>query len=137
MNCDLTEKNTTKLDPYNIDHFVVNAVTDFYDRIETKAFENKAFLPQASFTDASDNCLLFITHGNSKENIKKEEDEPLLDNQRILQLEPQRGNDAVSIATVIESDTLNDDTLTKKGLTSFKRAFLPFCSCTFSLLFTE
>ena len=33
LNCDLTEKNTSKLDPYNNDHFIVNALTDFYDRL--------------------------------------------------------------------------------------------------------
>ena len=37
LNCDLTEKNTSKLDPYNNDHFVANAVTDFYDRFATKS----------------------------------------------------------------------------------------------------
>ena len=32
-NCDLSSANTSTLDAYNNDHFIVNALTDFYDRL--------------------------------------------------------------------------------------------------------
>ena len=34
MNCDLTNQNSSTLDPYNTQHLLVDAVTDFYDRLE-------------------------------------------------------------------------------------------------------
>ena len=60
LNCDLTEKNTSKLDPYINDHFIVNSVTDFYDRFDAATVGNS---DTSSNTENGNNCL-FISHEN-------------------------------------------------------------------------
>lgn len=98
LNCDLSEKNTSLLDPYNNEHFVVNAVTDFYDRIDIKAASGD------SSRDASDGCFDgsdFISGSNQK-----------IDTNAFDQrLQPQRGNDDVE-AVIVEFPSANHSGLT-------------------------
>ena len=89
-NCDLSDANTSSLDAYNSEHFVVNAVTDFYDRINSiKA-------------NADGHNCDFITH-----KIDNTPD-PLLKDF----LKPKRGNDIEDFVVIQQQ---NKTGLTKDG----------------------
>ena len=57
LNCDLSEKNTSQLDAYNNEHFIVNAVTDFYDRFNAV---------DTSTETGSNNCKNSLNHSNNQ-----------------------------------------------------------------------
>ena len=101
LNCDLSEKNTSQLDAYNNEHFIVNAVTDFYDRFNAV---------DTSTETGSNNCKNSLNHSNNQKidttgklGHDSLENDP---NRRFdagFLLQPQRGNDQASI---IESELL-------------------------------
>ena len=120
LNCDLSEKNTSQLDAYNNEHFIVNALTDFYDRFNavdtsTETGENK--------------CKNSLNHSNNKKidntgKLGQDKNDP---NRRFdsgFLLQPQRGNDA----SIIESELLltGKTNLTGKFYKLFL-IFLIFC----------
>lgn len=107
-NCDLSEKNTSVLDPYNNEHFVVNAVTDFYDRIDIKAASGDS--RDATQCFGGD----FISVSNQKIDIT---DDASAFDQR---LQPQRGNDEDVIQAVIIDEFPSSN---HSGLTSFSLSF--------------
>ena len=82
LNCDLTNQNSSTLDPYNTQHLLVDAVTDFYDRLEHDE-ENK-------------DCLLLNIAEKKVIEENFEADEPLKtapQRPTLPLIEPQRGND--------------------------------------------
>ena len=114
LNCDLSEKNTSQLDAYNNEHFIVNAVTDFYDRFNAV---------DTSTETGENNCKNSLNHSNNQKigNTGKLGHDSLENdpNRRFdtgFLLQPQRGNDQASI---IESELLltGKTNLTGKFLT--------------------
>ena len=84
LNCDLTNQNSSTLDPYNTQHLLVDAVTDFYDRLEHDEEEK--------------DCLNIVEKKDIEEKNFEEPDEPLKTSAPKRPtlpalIEPQRGND--------------------------------------------
>ena len=84
LNCDLTNQNSSTLDPYNTQHLLVDAVTDFYDRLE--------------HDDEEKDCLNIVEKKDIEEKNFEEPDEPLKTSAPKRPtlpalIEPQRGND--------------------------------------------
>ena len=74
LNCDLTDQTSSTLDRYNTQHLIVNAVTDFYDRI-------------VDIEDDDEECS----------NVQKKHlERPLKAPQRPSLIRPQTGNDHLS-----------------------------------------
>ena len=89
QNCDLSEKNTSDLDPYNEQHFLQHSVTDFYEVKVISAGDN------CSDSDGSHEALDKIDV-NDVEVLSSDLDWP----QAFLQ--PQSGEDAV---VIIQAET--------------------------------
>ena len=97
----MSEKNTSQLDAYNNEHFIVNAVTDFYDRFNAV---------DTSTETGENNCKNSLNQSNNQKigNTGKLGHDSLENdpNRRFdtgFLLQPQRGNDQASI---IESELL-------------------------------
>ena len=73
LNCDLTDRNSSTLDQYNTEQFVVNAVTDFYDRVDVHEGQDCSLIEKAHW------------------------EEPLKVPKRPSLLQPHNGNDQLSV----------------------------------------
>ena len=83
LNCDLTNQNSSTLDPYNTQHLLVDAVTDFYDRLERDEEKKDCLNIASEKKDIEEN---FEADEPLKTPTAKRPTLPAL-------IEPQRGND--------------------------------------------
>ena len=91
QNCDLSEKNTSDLDPYNEQHFLQHSVTDFYEVKVISAGDNCSDSDGSHEAEALDKIDV-----NDVEVLSSDLDWP----QAFLQ--PQSGEDAV---VIIQAET--------------------------------
>lgn len=94
QNCDLSQKNTSDLDPYNEQHFLQHPVTDFYEIKALRSTKDNCFDIGQDKIDINDVEILSSSHVTDR------------DWPQATFLQPQSGEDAVVIIQQAELPTL-------------------------------